>query len=95
MLDYLNAQNGIPITKARDILTRLPEYLSERNIAVALTRRGKPVLALMPWDLYEVIQETLEVMEDEELMVALRQSLKDVAEGKVTPWEDVKMELGL
>ena len=95
MLDHLNVQNGIPITKARDILTRLPEYLSEDNIAVALTRRGKPVLALMPWDLYEVIRETLEVMEDEELMVALRQSLKDVAEEKVTPWEDVKIELGL
>ena len=95
MLDHLNVQNGIPITKARDILTRLPEYLSEDNIAVALTRRGKPVLALMPWDLYEVIRETLEVMEDEELMVALRQSLKDVAEEKVTHWEDVKIELGL
>ena len=91
----MNVQNGIPITKARDILTRLPEYLSEDNIAVALTRRGKPVLALMPWDLYEVIRETLEVMEDEELMVALRQSLKDVAEEKVTHWEDVKIELGL
>ena len=95
MLDYLTSQDSIPITKARDILTSLPEHLSEGNRAIALTRRGKPVLALMPWDLYEVIQETLEVMEDEELVVALRQSLNEVAEGKVTPWETVKTELGL
>ncbi len=95
MLNYLDSQNNIPITKARVILTALPEYLAEENRAVALTRRGKRVLALMPWDLYEAIQETLEVMADEELMVALRQSLNEVAEGKVTPWEAVKTELGL
>ena len=34
------------IVKARAMLTQLPELLSAENRAVALTRRGKPVLAL-------------------------------------------------
>ena len=62
---------------------------------MAVTRRGKPVLAVMPWELYEAIVETLEVMGDEDLMAALRQSIKEANEGKVIPWEQAKRKLGL
>jgi len=34
-------------------------------------------------------------MQDEELMVAFRQGIQELAEGKSRPWEDVKKELGL
>jgi antitoxin YefM len=87
--------NNISITEARNILTKLPEQLAEEQSAIALTRRGKPVLALMSWELYEAILETLEIMGDADLMAALRQSIKEASEGKVTPWETVKAELGL
>jgi prevent-host-death family protein len=45
----------LPITEARHALTSLPERLAEDPGAVAITRRGKPVLAVMSWDLYESI----------------------------------------
>ena len=41
----------IPITEARHELTSLPERLADQDGAVAITRRGKPVLAIMPWEL--------------------------------------------
>jgi PHD/YefM family antitoxin component YafN of YafNO toxin-antitoxin module len=87
----------MPIIEARRKLATLPEqFKKEPDIkAVAVTRRGKPVLAVMPWGLYEAIVETLEVMGDEELMAALRQSIKEVKEGKVIPWEQAKRKLGL
>ena len=85
----------LSISEARELLTRLPEQLAKEHGAVALTRRGKPVLAIMSWDVYEAIEETLEIMADEALMAALRQSIKEMTEGKVTPWETVKAELGL
>ena len=69
----------IPITEARHELTSLPERLAKEPGAVAVTRRGKPVLAVMPWELYQSIAETLEIM----------------GEGKVIPWERVKKDLGL
>lgn len=87
--------NDIPITEARQELTSLPERLAKEPGAVAVTRRGKPVLAVMPWELYESIIETLEIMADEELMAALRKGIKEVSEGKVVPWEAVKEELNL
>jgi PHD/YefM family antitoxin component YafN of YafNO toxin-antitoxin module len=46
-----------------------------------VTRRVRPVLAVMPWELYESITETLEVLSDRELMGTLRKSLADVRKG--------------
>jgi antitoxin YefM len=83
----------IPIIKARDRLTSLPEELAEEPGAIAVTRRGEPVLAILPWDLYESIVETLEILGDEDLMAALRQSIKEVSEGKTVPWDRAKQEL--
>ena len=85
----------IPITEARHELTSLPERLAKEPGAVAVTRRGKPVLAVMPWELYQSIAETLEIMGDEDLMAALRKSIKEAEEGKIIPWARVKKDLGL
>ena len=84
---------NIPIVKARAMLSQLPERLSAENRAAALTRHGKPVLAVMPWELYETIMETMEIMGDVELMAALRESIEDVREGNLVPLDQVKAEL--
>jgi antitoxin YefM len=85
------------MVEARKRLTTLPEVFEKHPDigAVKVTRRGKPVLAVMSWDLYESITETLEIMSDPEMMAAFRQGVKDMNEGKVYPWEQVKRELGL
>jgi PHD/YefM family antitoxin component YafN of YafNO toxin-antitoxin module len=87
----------MPIIEARNKLTSLPEeFEKEPEIgAVAVTRRGKPVLAILPWELYEALVETIEIMGDEELMTSLRKSIKQAAEGQLIPWEKVKEELKL
>ncbi len=84
---------NIPIVQARAMLSQLPEQLSAENRAVALTRHGKPVLAVMPWDLFESIMETMEVMGDAETMAAVRESIEDIREGDLIPLEQVKAEL--
>ena len=58
----------ISIAKARAMLSRLPELLSAESRAVALTRHGKPVMAMMSWDLFESITETMDIMGDPDLM---------------------------
>jgi hypothetical protein len=49
----------------------------------------------MPWDLYESIVETLEIMGDDTLMAALRQGIKEIEAGKGVSWKQAKRELGL
>ena len=85
----------LPITHTRDELTSLPNRLAKEPGAVAVTQRGEPVLAILPWELYESLEETLAILGDEELMTALRQSLAEAAAGRTVPWEEVKAELGL
>ncbi len=85
----------IPITDARHELTSLPEQLAQEPSAVAVTRRGKPVLAILPWDLYEAILETLDILEDEDFITTLRQSIREAERGEGIPWERARQELGL
>jgi PHD/YefM family antitoxin component YafN of YafNO toxin-antitoxin module len=83
--------------EARKQLTSLPETLFHNGQpdVLKITRRGKPVLALLPWELYEAISETLEVMGDKELMAQLRQSVREMDSGTLIPWQDARQELGL
>ena len=85
----------LSIMEARRQLAFMPETLTHNgNInVVEITRRGKSVLAVLPWELYEVITETFEVMADKELMVQLRQSIREIEAGTIASWEDAKREL--
>jgi prevent-host-death family protein len=85
----------LPITEARHELTSLPERLRESHETVTVTRRGRPVLAILPWEEYEALIETLEIAGDAEMMAALRQGIKEAREGKGIPWERAKRKLGL
>ena len=87
--------NDLPITEARHVLTALPEQLSATHGTVTVTRRGKPVLAILPWEEYEALDETLEILADAELMADLRQGIKEAEAGKGIPWARAKRQLGL
>lgn len=85
----------VPITRVRDELTSLPERLAEESEPLAVTRRGEPVLAILPWELYETLEETLEILGDEDLVAALRRSLKEADAGEAVSWRAVKTDLRL
>ena len=87
----------LSIMEARKQLTSLPETLFHNGQldVLEITRRGKPVLAVLPWELYEAVSETLEVLGDKELMAQLRQSISEMDSGKLISWQDAKQELGL
>ena len=53
----------------------------------------EPVTTVMPWDLFESIVETLEIMGDMDMMDALRRGIEDAQAGNLVPLEKVKAEL--
>ena len=85
----------LPIIEARNQLTSLPEQFDREREpeAVTVTRRGKPVLAILPWELYESVLETLEILGDETLMRMLRQSILEADDGSLVPWKVLEPEL--
>lgn len=85
----------LPISEARSRLLDLPEEFEKQAGTIIVTRHGKNVLAILPWEFYEAIEETLEVLGDEGLMADLRRSLKEAERGRMIPWEKVKRGLKL
>ena len=50
-------------------------------------------MAMMSWDLFESITETMDIMGEPDLMTALRQSIEDARAGRLISLEQVKKEL--
>ena len=61
---------------------------------MTITRRGRPVLAVMPRAFYESLVETLEVLSDPEMVVALREGIEDVKRGRLISNAEAKKRLG-
>ena len=87
-------ENVYSISEIREQITRLPEWFGQNSEVVAVTKYGKPIMTILPWELYESIMETLEVLSDPELMEAFRRGVKDLEEGRVQPLDEVLKELG-
>jgi prevent-host-death family protein len=96
MIEYI-----ISISEVPSKIAQLPEQFAEDPSAVIVTSEGEPVMAILPYSEYKFLEkidsllETMEIMQDEELMAAFRQGVQELAEGKTKSWEDVKKELGL
>lgn len=84
---------SIPISDAHDHLKELPRKLANDPHTVAITSRGKPVLAVMRWEDYQSVLETLQIIESKDLMHSLQQSIRDIAEERTVPWETVRVSI--
>jgi antitoxin YefM len=80
----------LSITQARNKLTRLADQLNRDHETVEVTNHGKPVLAILPWDVYEALEETVDILSDTELQAQLKQSIQELKQGKLIPWSEVK-----
>ena len=84
----------IPITEARKRFMKLPDQAAGDQI-LAITRRNKEVMAVMSWELYEGLLETLEVLSDPELMGNLKKGIEDVKAGRTRSLSEAYERLGL
>ena len=85
----------VPFTEARARLSELLDEIETRHEHVVITRNGSPAAVLVPAEEEEIMEEMLEILQDEELLRALRESEEDVRSGRVTPLREVRRELGL
>ncbi|MDD9988218.1 MAG: type II toxin-antitoxin system Phd/YefM family antitoxin [Spirochaetaceae bacterium] len=83
----------LPITEARARLTQIANDLVDSQDTVTVTNRGKPMVTLIGYEMYESIIESLEIMSDPELMAQLRQSLREARSGDVISLDQVERTL--
>jgi prevent-host-death family protein len=85
----------VPFTEARGKLTELIDELGLVHDHIVITRNGRPAAVMLSPREYEMLQETIEVLGDEETLEALEESERDVAAGRLYSLDEVKRELGL
>ena len=82
----------VPFSEARSNLTELLDDLEKRHEHVLITRNGRPSAVLLSADEFEALEETLEILQDSDLMEALQRSDKDVKAGRLTSLTDLRRE---
>ena len=76
-------------------MANLVENTKKRLDEYIITVNGSPAAVLISTDEYESWKETNEILADKELMRAIKKGEKEVKEGKVYDWDEVKKELKL
>jgi prevent-host-death family protein len=95
ILYSINVAKVVPFTRARAELSELLDEIEARHEHVVVTRKGRPVAIVLSTEEWEAIEETLEILQDDDTLEALRESEADVRAGRVTPLSDVRRALGL
>ena len=85
----------VPFTEAQEKFNELLDELEAQHEHVIITRNGRPAAVLVSADEHEVLEETLEILQDEELLQALRESDEDMKSGRLTGLKEMRRELGL
>jgi prevent-host-death family protein len=84
----------IQISEARRRLNELHKEMGPDE-TISITSRGKQVFALMSWDFYESLNETMAILNDPVLMKSLKKAVNDIKSGRVTDWDTAKKELAI
>jgi len=82
----------VPVREFRTHLADLLDEVADRREHVTVTRRGRPAAVLVPVDEYEALEETAEILSDEDTLAAIRRGLDDLASGDLVALEQVRGE---
>lgn len=85
----------VPFTEARGRLSDLLDDVERRHEHVVISRRGRPVAILISTSDWEAIEESLEILDDRDILAALRESDEDVEAGRLTSLSEVRRDLGV
>jgi antitoxin YefM len=83
----------IPITEAKARIAELADRVARQHDHFTITRNGRADVMLISVAEYESMQETLDILSDEETLSDLRQSREDFATGETFDSTQVRAEL--
>jgi len=89
--DYM--VNTITLKELRPKLPDVINSIDGRLDRYIVTKRGRPVAAMMSIDDYEGLLETIEILSDKQTVKRIKQSKKEIAEGKTVSLKDLRKRL--
>lgn len=81
----------VSVSEARETFADVVNRVAYRNERVLVTRRGKPIAAIIPMEQVEFLERA----EDEYDLRLADEALAELEHTPAIPWEQVKRDLGL
>ncbi len=82
------------ISEARRRITSLEDELAYGD-TISITNHGKEVFALLRWDTYESIAETLDIISDEEAYADLKKGIQQMQNNELIDFEEFTKNLNV
>jgi prevent-host-death family protein len=89
--DNKHASGHVSVSEARETFADVVNRVAYRNERLLVTRRGKPIAAIIPMEQVEFLERA----EDEFDIRMANEALAELEHTPAIPWEQVKRELGL
>ena len=83
----------VPVREFRSHLAELLDEVATRREHVTITRHGRPEAVVVPIDEYEALEETAEILSDDDTLEAIRRGLGELAAGDVATLEELRSDL--
>ena len=78
----------ISITQAKQRLLELARRTEEFGESFVLLKDARPISALLPFDEYESLLETLDILETEpDILMKIKKAESEIKKGKYTLWK--------
>ncbi len=71
----------LPFSEVKAHLSELADRVERQHDRILVTRNGRPSFVLLSPDDLESLEETLDILEDDDLMESLRRSRRDAEQG--------------
>ena len=72
----------LPFSEAKAHLSELADRVEDQHDRILVTRNGRPSFVLISPDDLESLEESLDIVRDDELMESLRRSRLEASQGK-------------
>ena len=78
----------LPFSEVKAHLSEVADRVEREHDRILVTRNGRPSFVLVSPDDLASLEETLDILQDDELMDSLRTSRRQVAAGDTVPLRD-------
>jgi antitoxin YefM len=78
----------LPFSEVKARLSEVADRVEREHDRILVTRNGRPSFVLLSPDDLAALEETLEILQDDELLESLRTSRRQAAAGETVPLRD-------
>jgi antitoxin YefM len=83
----------VPVRELRSELAHFIDRVADLREHVIVTRRGRPAAVLVPIDEYDALEETAEILSDNETLGAIEKGLRQIEHGETVTLAELRRDI--